>query len=127
MPKGKAIEFYELSQSRAIDFHIRLDDLQVLDLVAFVLLVETKFDGAIEGRDRFTADSIRADRASIKVGFPEVMNYLEAKDHCRAHLEGDGVKRSYRGALDRMDPGRLQAEVVRDEILRLKPTNLRER
>jgi len=77
----------------------------VIDLLAFVHLVEMRFDGEVVSFSRFR-DPPNGIVGSIEVQFGSWENWDAAKYHCGQNLERGHVTERYVGALDRVDPGK---------------------
>jgi hypothetical protein len=111
------MEFHAAERANRIDFSLEGGALDILDQVAFIVLVSLKFSGDVSGIDTFTS-GVGTRMWAVTLQFENYDSWDSARAHCYGHLDAQGrVNASYRGALPRADPGLRQAEAL---LLRLR-------
>ena len=109
--------FHAAEGRKDIDFAVRLSGDDLDDQLAFIVLVTLRFGGEVaDVGPRFTrGDGKRF--GAISVRFPNYESWDGARAHCHSHLDENGVvNASYRGALDRADPGRGQSSDLKEKL-----------
>lgn len=109
-----------------IEFQIRARAPDVIDQLAFVYLVQMKFDGKINAAHPFqnVVNGKGRKFISVTLEFGSFEPFNEAKYHCNRNLTDDGEIRSeYLGALDAADPQRLEAKRLHQLALTAPSSN----
>jgi hypothetical protein len=95
-----------------IDFYLDMKATDIIDQVAFIILVSRRFNGKVDEPSRFRRGDGK-DMGCIFVQFADFDTWDGAKAHCDGHLDRAGqVQASYVGALERADPGLGQAHAL---------------
>ena len=100
------MEFHSIERAWRIDFILDLNASDVVDEVAFIVLVSRKFDGEISDISVLSEDGEEERRALVRLQLKNHESWDGVRGHCSGHLDKAGlVNASYRGALERADPG----------------------
>ena len=108
------IYYYDLDYR--IAFHVRARIENVLDELAFICLLEMKFNGTITSAHKFWGVVGEKKRRffSVILSLEDFTALDGAKYHCRRNVNTDGtIRADYLGALDAADPRRQAAEKLR--------------
>jgi hypothetical protein len=110
-----------------IQFRLRLKAKNVLDEVAFVFWVKSKFNGKMRAQKDWEQFETSPGKLATKlvadfyVEFPDMEQFGYAKQHCYQHTDQGEIKASSVGALDRVDPGRWQAKRLKNDLGKAPP------
>lgn len=121
--KLKTMEITPDDLDQAISFRFNLSYPKVIDLVAFLLLLSQKFNGKLEDLHPFIRTTGKT-FGHIKIRFPDVIQFHDAKTHCGQHLTNNGrVSAKSLSALDTVDPKRRISNEVIEKIKSTPITN----
>lgn len=112
-PNRLIMEFVDYPRTKEIWFDVPAQTEDLLDRLAFIHLLEMKFDGI-----EIDASCFRKGKTKlllIKERFPTFEKFFDARAHCKRNLDSEGVVvDAYKGALDAADPGRKMAEALKE-------------
>lgn len=97
------MEYSEHFAQKEIWFEILATDSDILNKLAFIHLIEMKFDGK---QIQVSSFNNGIEIIIIKLGFPNWDECSNAKAHCNRNLNTGSIVADYVGALDRADPSR---------------------
>jgi hypothetical protein len=120
------MEVFHQPGRHGILFHVRAKTDNVLDELAFICLLEMKFDGEIGSAHRFSSYVNTKKRLflSIDLTFPDYDLFDGAKYHCDRNLTDDwAIRADYQGALDAADPGRVMASQLYERARKTPNSN----
>jgi hypothetical protein len=109
-----------------IQFQMMASVDDVLDRLAFICLVEIKFDGKRHSAHPYWdyQDGKKRRFLAVELRFPNWELFDGAKLHCRRNLtEAGSVLEDYAGALDAADPERKLAAKLQNEALAAESSN----
>ena len=85
---------------------------QAVKIVAYAHLISTKYGGEIKQPSIF--DGGEQDKIDLQIKFEDLNGHVDALNDTREHLDDDGVRSSYVGALQYVDPDyRLSKQMLR--------------
>ena len=95
-----------------VQFTIENSDNDIEDQLAFIHLVEMKFEGQVVEANVQGKGKTKA--LQYKINFSRFQDSVNAEVHCKDKLTQSGsVSQEYKGALDYADPGRKMARRLR--------------
>jgi len=103
------MKFHHNLGIKEIFFEVFEDDSNLLDQLAFIYLIEMKFDGEVTSISSF--EGVDCLNIHIKLQFPNWEKSSDAYAHCNRNLDGQGkIVQDYIGALNTADPRRRMAK-----------------
>jgi len=102
------MKFHHNLSIKEIFFEVFEDGSNLLDQLAFIYLIEMKFDGKVRSIDSFKDHDCL--NIHIKIQLSDHEKSSDAYAHCNRNLDDQGnIVSDYIGALDRADPRRMMA------------------
>jgi hypothetical protein len=114
---GSYMSFVPIQGRHSIEFNVDKSGPDLDNQLGFIVLLSLRFSGEIKsvGPTSLHGDGKRLTLIGLK--FTDYDSWDQARSHCYAHLDPTGMVRpSYRGALERADPGRGMTEKLKKQV-----------
>lgn len=120
---GTAFEIFPDRNNLALDLHFNLEAQNVLDLIATALRIGNRNSREDWGRYSFGRGKA-GDRAWLKMHFEDLNDWHHANDMANGIITKTGrLKSSELGALEYVDPKRVQSRAALALLKDMKPSN----